>query len=623
MNSQLQNHRLNLEPDKRVLINQIANRLQPEKKLQEVIDHESVASSIGQYAQILLNVMPETIQKAQPIEYRKILPILICARNEEISLPSTLKNLMNSAIYFQKNRLDFHVAIIISNNFSYDETTAVAAQFYHEHNKELVNNHISIEVIYEGKPGKINALKSGITYIRKRFAAKFTHVIFSDADVDWDEKAMHVIWEKANTSIGKRPLLVGSNIRYRNRRTIWGALEECVYWGYGSLPPRNQGVFMKFISGMGYIADASVLFHFDDMNEDCSNEDVALSALVGHENIYIAADAIVRYDLSEDWSTFKRIRARHVRNLLRLEKWFAERYGEEKALEMISSVAELGVFKFTDRFFTPTVPLSPLDGSFYEKIKKIIRHIYSVPAANYPLFNLYLGLTFMPTVYPYLIFSGIMNLYMSSWKNALVGFVKKLFCSPYITFMKSKKPQNKDEALFSMEDYGKGWDPYQQRKKPLHRQYSGRFAHIRAFLSNNMNWSIAIVMIMELFIYEFILRHTFLFVSGRFSTATNNMRGLFDTLSKATFYIGHHIPLIAVISCVIIYIYLFGFHFLQSIKNKEKSGGKLVDSLRNTNKKFFKVLVFPFIAFEKIFLFPVIVFFILTRLLIKKAFVKS
>ncbi len=613
-----QSYKWNLEFEKRALINQLVNEEQPEKELQDIINREGAGSPVGQYAKLLLNVMPETIREHQPLEDRYVLPVVICARNEEVSLPLTLKTLMDSAVYFQRNHPGMHVAILIFNNVSTDETTAAVAQFYCEHTHELSDHHISIEVMYEGRPGKINGLKSGANYIRKNFAGKFSHVLFSDADVDWDEKAIYVLWEKAHTSTGKKPLLVGSNITPRNRITIWGLLESMVYYGYGSLPPRNQGIFMKFISGMGYLADASVLFHFDDMNDEVSSDDVAISALVGPENIYIAADAIVKYDLSEAWHTFKRIRARHVRDILRLEKWMSARYGEKKAAEMISSVAELGVFQITNGFFKPPLPLEPLDGSFYENFKKIIRYIYSVPAANYPVFYLYVGLLGMPTVYPYLIIGGIMQLYKASWTDALVGFSKKLFLSSYVSFMQNKKPKTEDKEQVAL--VAKDWDPALQRKSKGRWQSKDWWSRVRNFLSNNLNWAFAIIAVIELLIYEFVLSHTFLFASDKMSSlaenAANTVQGFLGSLSKTLFYIGHHIPVIAVIICFFTYMCLLGFYLIWH--NKIGIGSKFVDSLKNTNKKFLKIAAWPFIAFEKIILFPIIVPLTFARLIFKK-----
>ena len=255
---------------------------------------------------------------------------------------------------------------------------------------------------------------------------------------------------------------------------------------------------------------------------------------------------------------------------------------------MISSVAELGVFQITDGFFNPPLPLEQLDDSFYENFKRIIRYIYSVPAANYPVFYLYVGLLGMPTVYPYLIISGIMQLYKASWSDALVGFGKKLFLSSYVSFMQNKKPKNESKMQVAVD--GKDWDPALQRKSKGHRQSKEWWSKVHNFLSNNLNWAFAIIAVIELFIYEFVLRHTFLFASDKMSSlgnSTNNMQSFLGSLSQASFYIGHHIPMIAIIICFFIYMCLLGFYLIQH--NKKSFGSKFVDTLKSTNRKFSKI----------------------------------
>ena len=633
----------NLGPDERFLINQVSHRAEPEKALREIVDREGAISPVGQYAQLLLNVMPETIQKNQPIEDRDVLPVLIVARNEEMLLPRTLKTLMDSAIDFQKVHFGVHVAIVLSNNVSTDETTAAVVQFYCEHYKELVSNHISIEVVYEGKPGKINGIKRGLKHIKKSFAKKYGHVLFSDADVDWDKGAISALWETAHPGTGGEPLLVGSNITPRNRITLWGLLEELAYYGYGLLPPRNQGVFTKFISGMGYIADERVLFHLEDMPENTGNEDVALSALVGPENIVIAADAIVGYNLSEDWNTFVKIRGRHVRELLRLEKWLSEKYGEEKAAGMLSSVVELGAFPVINGFFKPTAPLEPLDGSLHKNIGRIIRHIESVPVLSKknPFMDVYVGTVFISFTYFYLLYRGIRQLYKVPWWIALIGLEKKIFRIPYVTFLQNREPKKEDKARVASSTKGDLWDPAMHRKNQGPVQYKGLLSPVRDVLSNNLNWARAAVVIIEAFVFQIVLKRMFLSVSETLSviamnmTATpdiatahpnpaltgtyaNNVKGLFESLSQATSFIGQHIPIFFIALCLSIYICLFIFHALQSMKTKKSIGGKLVDLLKSTNNDFGAIVAFPFIALGRGVLFLIVAPITFARLIVKK-----
>jgi len=63
-----------------------------------------------------------------------------------------------------------------------------------------------------------------------------------------------------------------------------------------------------------------------------------------------------------------------------------------------------------------------------------------------------------------------------------------------------------------------------------------------------------------------------------------------------------------------------GFYSAQSDKINEGSGGKFVDSLKKATRKFLKLAAWPFIAFEKIILFSVIVPLTFARLIFKKLF---
>jgi hypothetical protein len=231
-----------------------------------------------------------------------------------------------------------------------------------------------------------------------------------------------------------------------------------------------------------------------------------------------------------------------------------------------------------------------------------------------------------------------MQLYKASWLDALVGFGKKLFWSSYVTFMQNKKPKKKDKAQVA--SVGKDWDPALQRKSKGSGQYKEQLSPVSEFLSNNLNWAFAVIAIIELLIYEFIFRHMFLFASEKLSAIAmkipvtldaasanskqaltgayvNNMQGLFDSLSKAASYIGHHIPILVIILCFIIYLCLLGFYSLQS-KIRISFGSRFFDSLKNTNKNFLKIASLPFIAFEKILLFPIIVPLTFARLIFKK-----
>lgn len=620
-----QSYRCNLGSDERFLINKIANGTDPAKELQVIINREGTASPTGQYAQLLLNIMPETIQEIQPIGNMKVFPVMITARNEEISLPRTVKTLIDSAMNFQKTHADFHVAILLSNNASTDETTAAVAQVYQENKKELINHHISIEVVYEGRPGKTNGIKKGLKHLKKRFAGKYTHVLSSDADVEWETGAILAIWERANPKTGVRPLLVGSNITPRNRKNLWGFLEDVVYYGYGSLPPRNQGIFMKFISGMGYLADESVLHHLENLPEEIGLDDVAISTLVGPENIAIASDAIVRYDMSDDWDTFVKIRGRHVREILRIAGWLTKKYGEKKGEGMVSAIAQLCTVTITDGYFKPIAPLESLDGSFRQKVEKFIKIIKSVPVLNYPYMQVPLGFSLMPIVYPYLTYKGMRQVFKVSWWIALMGLAKQAIGIPYVTFLQNRESTKEEKTQMVTVPESSLWDPSEQRKIEEPEKQKGFLFTIRDFLSNNLNWAYAIIFAIEALILGVVLKLIFIsfseiisLVATKMSSNSSMVSAYATQLSQTTSFIGQHILSSFIVMCLIIYVCLFFFSIVQSIGGKDSFVRKLVDSFKSTNSKFITIVAFPFRFFEKIILYLTVIPLTFVRLFFKK-----
>lgn len=608
------------EPHVRFAINQLANENEPEKKLQAIIDREGPKSATGQYAQLLLEVMPETIKNNRPIEGRDVLPVLIAARNEEHSLPQTLLSLVDSAIEFRRIHPSFHVAIVICNNASTDETTRTVAQFYDDHKQQLLLHHISIEVVYEGKPGKIVGVRKGIKHIEKCFIDQYTHVVSSDAEVEWDRRAISALWEAAHPREGKPSLLIGSNITPRNRKTLWGVLEEAVYYGYGWLPPRNQGVFMKFVSGMGYMADKRVQCHWDNIPDEIELEDVIISLCVGAENITIAADAIVRYDLSEDWDTFVKVRGRHLKGILQIERWLSDMHGEEQGVAMTSSIVELCALRIADGYFTPVNTRAHLDGSIFKKTLAIIRHINSIPILNYPMGHGMVGIALLSTVYIYLTYRAIRQNYNVSWWAALIGLLKKDAGLPYIAFLIKREAVKAQEAS----GINGNWNPALHRKIKKNRPTKNRVLEI---LSNNLVWAYVICLPVIALIIEWACRHILLSVSATLSAVAQKMpdasalsavksnlipagtsvKSLLNPLSQILSFTGEHIPELSIVLCLVVYVSLLLFYSLRSMKSAKNIGREWIDALKTASKAFIDIVIVPFIIFEKIVLFSIII----------------
>jgi glycosyltransferase involved in cell wall biosynthesis len=360
-----------------------------------------------------------------------ILPILIAARNEERNIFSTLASLLTSAEILHRQN-DVRVHIIVCDNNNTDDTQSQIRSFINEHAARLSHIGANVEIIEEKIPGKPNAIKKLIDHTEVSLGLCYDRVVFSDAEVGWSPNSLTALWDyKANNPA---TVLVGTNITPRNTgKSIWAMLEHIPYLGYGKAEsPRGQGLYMKFVSGMGYMADRQALSHFTTIPAEIGNEDVALSALVGPENIAIVPDAVVAYNLSESWDEFVKIRGRHVRELIRLERWlenffFAQLRTERedanskilrqlaraKALDAVYSVSESRTLQITKGFLTS-------EHRFGLSLIGIRHWLRGMPLFKMPLDYIAITIILMPLAYAYLKIRGKKQLASASDKAGWV-----------------------------------------------------------------------------------------------------------------------------------------------------------------------------------------------------------
>ncbi|MFA5090960.1 MAG: glycosyltransferase, partial [Candidatus Omnitrophota bacterium] len=329
-------------------------------------------------------------------KYIPVLPILIAARNEEASIQHTLGTIVASANVLLAQHPELRVVIVVCNNASTDNTHQVVVDFAGRNNED----RISIEVIDEPKAGKPNAIKALIKYTEEAYYGRFDRVLFSDAEVEWSESAIAALYNHLSNNDGI--VLAGSNITAREgANSLFSILETFVYYGYGWLAPRGQGLFMRFVSGMGYMANKEALGHLKGMPEKMGNEDVALSALVGPEKIAIVSEAVVKYETSKSWGEFIKIRGRHVRELLRLEKWLVDTYGSKEGRKMTFAVAESRSLNMAVACFTAS------SNNLEFSITGIVNWLRGIPVLSMPFSHCVVGLTLMAPVYAYLKIRGM------------------------------------------------------------------------------------------------------------------------------------------------------------------------------------------------------------------------
>lgn len=277
--------------------------------------------------------------------YKKLavkIPILIAARNEEHAIKNTLSHIIDSLIdhkndlkmicgkikddlvFKQLENLEFY--IFICDNNSIDRTVEKILEFKIQHKKLIDEYKINIFTIKETKSGKLNALRSLLNYLEINFSNSFDHMIFTDAEIEWGPNIYSKLIDfKIKNSNVK---LIGTQIIPKNKKMgLWGKLELMPYYGYGEASSEGYGMFFKFISGMCYLADRSVLHILkNEIPPIIGNEDVALSAIIGKNNIRILKNAFIYYKVSDDIKQFFIIRGRHIRDLYRLERWLKQWY---------------------------------------------------------------------------------------------------------------------------------------------------------------------------------------------------------------------------------------------------------------------------------------------------------
>lgn len=269
-------------------------------------------------------------------------PILIAARNEELAIKNTLIFLVDSLInyknglkekckkinndlFFKKlENLEFN--ILICDNNSNDKTIENIYEFKIQHKKLIDDYKINIFILKESNPGKLNALKTLLKYLEMSFLNSYDHIIFTDAEIEWGTNVYSELIDfKIKNSNVK---LIGTKIIPKNKKLgFWGKLELLPYYGYGETLPNGHGMFFKFISGMCYLADRSVLHILkNEVPSIIGNEDVALSAIIGKNNIHILSNACIYYYVTNNIKQFFIIRGRHIRDLYRLERWLKQWY---------------------------------------------------------------------------------------------------------------------------------------------------------------------------------------------------------------------------------------------------------------------------------------------------------
>jgi hypothetical protein len=179
------------------------------------------------------------------------------------------------------------------------------------------------------------------------------------------------------------------------------------------------------------------------------------------------------------------------------------------------------------------------------------------------------------------------------------------------------------------------WNPALQRKnlESMKQKQSDL-----EFLSNNLNWAYATVLMIGSLILCFIIKNFFSAVPKALSAMAmnmpaifqnvnadanhdltgNHMKSLLDTSSQIFYFISQNVLMTSLLLGLIIYLCLLAFHAVQSIKIGKSFGRKFIDTLTITNKHFLDIAAFPFVILEKAILYPIATVSAVARLIFTK-----
>lgn len=157
--------------------------------------------------------------------------IIIACRNEENSITDTLQYLKN-----QDYGGTIHVTVV--DNASTDKTSDIAIKA----GKDL---NLDLDVLYESKPGKFNALNTALDHV------KTDYVITLDADTLLHKSAVRYIISRMKSAPEEVCAVAGAVLVRNSRQTFLAKLQEWDYFlGIASIK-RMQGLYQGTLVAQG------------------------------------------------------------------------------------------------------------------------------------------------------------------------------------------------------------------------------------------------------------------------------------------------------------------------------------------------------------------------------------
>ncbi len=247
------------------------------------------------------NVTTLLLDKQPPfktVNPKKSITILIACYNEEKNISETIR-------YIEQQDYQGEIKIIVIDNGSTDSTSEKAKE-------SAVRSKIPIKVIFEGKPGKNNALNTGLKHV------KTSYLITLDADTILHKSALRYIVSRMESAPENVAAVAGAVLVRNSRGNIVEKLQEWDYFiGIASIK-RMQGLFQGTLVAQG----AFSLYKTKSVEDagawpDAIGEDIVLTwnFLKNNEKVYFEPLSVAFTEVPSTLKHLSRQRSRWARGM--------------------------------------------------------------------------------------------------------------------------------------------------------------------------------------------------------------------------------------------------------------------------------------------------------------------
>lgn len=244
---------------------------------------------------LLLDKQP-TIKESNPTD---AVTLLIAAYNEQESIYNTLK-------YVKDQNYEGKINTIVIDNNSNDRTSTEVQRA----KKEL---NMDVKLIFEGNPGKFNALNSGLKLVDTKY------VITLDADTLIHKSAIRYLMARMKSSPSDVCAVAGSMLVRNSRGNLLARIQEWDYFLSISSIKRMQGLYQGTLVAQG----AFSLYKTDVVREvggwsDAIGEDIVLTwkMLKLNNRVFFEPMAVAFTDVPTKLSHFIKQRSRWARGMI-------------------------------------------------------------------------------------------------------------------------------------------------------------------------------------------------------------------------------------------------------------------------------------------------------------------